>query len=335
MFIYLHDCVGCACEWANEHTLIGPGRSSIPPSVLLLCAFLTVVCLWFEIILIWNFTADHNVSMAAKKCLVRMYHWQLLFFHYVACRAILAKGKLQHTLFRGTRSLPIWCTRNYIYSSSFAWNEFHNTKTQVAKLFHPLEFACDCHFVGVLGEFGKVMLTLDGLCHQCVCVPTHNTHFWKIMQIRINKMALCSQFNALHLYHSNEKWRRQQKKVADSNNDNTKNLCRTRDKVEVRFLVIWFANANSLPFDAYGFNLYVLFCSSYISHGHRYHYTNTQLCKCGEMEMIVSLLWFDLSALFSLLEKQRHISSKRNKRIILTLFFKRWISNSSIAHANP
>lgn len=146
-------------------------------------------------------------------------------------------------------------------------------------------------------------------------------------------MALCSQFNALHLYHSNEKWRRQQKKVADSNNDNysnTKNLCRTRDKVEVRFLVIWFANANSLPFDAYGFNLYVLFCSPYISHGHRYHYTNTQLCKCGEMEMIVSLLWFDLSALFSLLEKQRHISSKRNKRIILTLFFKRWISNSFI-----
>lgn len=80
-----------------------------------------------------------------------------------------------------------------------------------------------------------------------------------------------------------------------------------RSRLRPRFLVIWFANANSLPFDAYGFNLCVFFFyyfqSPFISHGHRYHYTNTQLCKCGEMEMIVSLLWFDLSGYFFLLEK--------------------------------
>lgn len=77
------------------------------------------------------------------------------------------------------------------------------------------------------------------------------------------------------------------------------------------------------------------FQSPFISHGHRYHYSNTQLCKCGEMEMIVSLLWFDLfdCCIFFCI-----FIGKWNKKIRLTLLIQTMnfeSIHSFVAHANP
>lgn len=99
-YVYLlYTIVSDVRAWANGHTLIGP-RSPVL-LVWLLDAFLTTVCLWFEIILIWNFNANHNVYMAAKKSTSseRM-HTPLaaVVLSLLFSLSLSEKGKLQHIL---------------------------------------------------------------------------------------------------------------------------------------------------------------------------------------------------------------------------------------------
>lgn len=161
-----------------------------------------------------------------------------------------------------------------------------------------------------------------------VHVQTHNAHnTLKIMQIRVNKMALCSQFNALHLCHSSTKNDDVSRKSSSSN----EKLMQKEIKLEWRFLAIWFANANGLPFDAYGFNLGVFFSVTlYFPRPplSLYKYSIMQMWWNGNDCKFVVIRFVCIFRPFS--SKRRHLSSKRNKRIILSLFFRSFQTNPFI-----